>query len=62
MNILRKNCAPIWLYLKDYTGMHGQKGIKLELLSLPISPVIEFLYIRMVFEVRSVLQNFLKEK
>jgi len=20
----KKNCAPSWLYLQDYTGMHGQ--------------------------------------
>jgi len=24
----KKNCAPSWLYLQDYTGMHGQKNIQ----------------------------------
>ena len=28
INILRKNCEPCWLYLQDYTGMHGQQNIK----------------------------------
>ena len=23
-----KNCAPGWLYLLDYTGMHGQQNLK----------------------------------
>ena len=23
----KKNCAPSWLYLQDYTGMHGQQDI-----------------------------------
>ena len=30
-HILRKNCAPIWFYLQDYTEMHGQQNIKLYL-------------------------------
>ena len=25
----KKNCAPSWLYLQDYTRMHGQQSIKL---------------------------------
>jgi hypothetical protein len=25
----KKNYAPIWLYLQDYTGIHGQQNIKL---------------------------------
>jgi len=29
INILRKNFAPSWLYLQDYTGMHGQQNIQL---------------------------------
>jgi len=24
----KKNCAPIWFYLQDYTSMHGQQNIK----------------------------------
>ena len=24
----KKNCAPSWLYLQNYTGMHGQQNIK----------------------------------
>jgi len=24
----KKNCAPTWLYLQGYTGMHGQQNIK----------------------------------
>jgi len=24
----KKNCAPSWLYLQDYTWMHGQQNIK----------------------------------
>jgi hypothetical protein len=27
-NILRTNCAPSWVYLQDYTEMHGQRNIK----------------------------------
>jgi hypothetical protein len=27
-NTLRMNCAPSWLYLQDYTEMHGQQNIK----------------------------------
>jgi hypothetical protein len=27
-NHTKKNCAPSWLYLPDYTGMHGQQNIK----------------------------------
>ena len=27
--ILRINCAPRWLYLQDYTRMHGQQSINL---------------------------------
>jgi hypothetical protein len=29
LNILRINCAPSWLYLQDYTGMHGQQNIRI---------------------------------
>jgi hypothetical protein len=25
---LLKNCAPSWLYLQDYSGMHGQQNKK----------------------------------
>jgi len=25
----KENCAPSWLYLQDYTGMHGQQNIKI---------------------------------
>ena len=28
INILRINCAPIWFYSQDYTGIHGQQNIK----------------------------------
>ena len=24
----KKTCAPSWLYIQDYTGMHGQQNIK----------------------------------
>ena len=24
----KKNCAPSWVYLEDYTRMHGQQNIK----------------------------------
>jgi len=27
INILRLNCATSWLYLQDYTGMHGQQNM-----------------------------------
>jgi len=27
INILRIDCAPSWLYLQDYTEMHGQQNI-----------------------------------
>jgi hypothetical protein len=26
---IKKNCSPSWLYLQNYTGMHGQQNIKL---------------------------------
>ena len=29
----KKNCASIWLYLQDYTGMHSQQNIKLSILN-----------------------------
>jgi len=25
----KKNCAPSWIYLQDYTGMYGQQSVKL---------------------------------
>ena len=28
INILRINCSPSWLYLQDYTGIHGQQSIE----------------------------------
>jgi hypothetical protein len=28
LNILRINCAPSWLYLQDYTGIHHQQNVK----------------------------------
>jgi hypothetical protein len=28
INIERRNCAPGWFYLQDYTRMHGQQNIK----------------------------------
>ena len=28
INILRINCAPSWLYLRNYRGMHGQQNIE----------------------------------
>jgi hypothetical protein len=27
INILKKNCAPSWLYLHDNIAMHGQQNI-----------------------------------
>jgi hypothetical protein len=29
----KKNCAPSWLYLQDYTVMHSQRNIKFEWIS-----------------------------
>ena len=26
---IKQNCAPSWIYLRDYTGMHGQQNRKL---------------------------------
>jgi hypothetical protein len=26
--LCKKNCAPSWRYLQDYTGMHGQQNIQ----------------------------------
>jgi len=28
VTVLRINCAPIWLYLQDYTWMDGKQNIK----------------------------------
>jgi hypothetical protein len=28
INILKINFPPSWLYLQDYTGMHGKQNIK----------------------------------
>ena len=25
---IKQNCAPSWIYVQDYTGMHGQQNIK----------------------------------
>jgi len=25
---IKQNCAPSWIYLRDYTGIHGQQNIK----------------------------------
>ena len=25
---IEENCAPSWIYLRNYTGMHGQQNIK----------------------------------
>ena len=30
-----KHCAPSWLYLQDYTRMHGQQNIKFDY-SVPV--------------------------
>ena len=30
VNILSINCAPSWLYLQDYAGMHGQQNVKFD--------------------------------
>jgi len=30
----KKNCAPSWLYLQAYTGMHGQQNIKKKIVHL----------------------------
>jgi len=31
----KKNCTPSWLYLQDYTGMHGQRNTKKSCLYCP---------------------------
>jgi hypothetical protein len=28
----KKNCAPSWFYLQDYTGLHGQQNLKNEIM------------------------------
>jgi len=33
----KKNCAPSWLYLQDYTGMHGQQNVKFFSFIWPVS-------------------------
>ena len=39
INIVRINCAPSWLYLQDFTRMHGQQNIKLRMNgTVPCSP------------------------
>jgi hypothetical protein len=47
INILRINCAPSWLYLQNYTGMHGQQNIKhkinLFIFSLPEDSKLELI-------------------
>ena len=35
----KKNCAPSWFYLQDYTGMHSQQNIK----------ELKFLYVSFLF-------------
>jgi len=40
MNVLRINCAPSWLYLQDYTGMHGQQNMKRKQGSLIVRGVL----------------------
>jgi hypothetical protein len=35
----KKNCAPSWLYLQDYTELHGQQNIKKKNISSDVGPV-----------------------
>ena len=37
--LTKKNCAPSWLYLQDYTRTHGQHDIKFENLRLTIRSI-----------------------
>ena len=38
INILRINCAPSWLYLQDYTEIHGQHNVKFYRITLRVYP------------------------
>ena len=40
----KKNCAPSWLYLQDYTEMHGQQNIKFPFVLFCIDDVLFGLY------------------
>jgi len=44
----KKNCAPSWLYLQDYTGMNGQQNIKYNFIYCLGSDIDEW-YARLVF-------------
>jgi hypothetical protein len=36
----KRNCAPIWFYLQEYTRMHGQQNTKWRLQTLPVDSVM----------------------
>ena len=48
---IKKNCAPSWLYLQDYTRMHGQQNIKKRphLFTLTHHTFIFYLYLYFLF-------------
>jgi len=37
----KEDCAPSWLYLQDYTGMHGQQNMKLHKDFFPLSQIFK---------------------
>jgi len=40
----KKNCAPSWLYLQDYSGMHSQQNIKFNMYGIWNSPFSSWSY------------------
>ena len=52
----KKNCAPSWLYLQGYTGMHGQQNIKYTINTRWLKSVLKVTWISMCTTVRIVFQ------
>jgi len=48
----KKNCAPSWLYLQDYTRTNGQQNIKKELYIICTDCSLKFLHMALICQVR----------
>jgi hypothetical protein len=55
----KKNCAPSWLYLKDYTRMHGQQNIKFGKLLTFKYHVIECFFLIWLMNLRQKIEFFI---
>jgi len=46
---IEQNCAPSWIYLRDYTEMHSEQNIKFEFLSTSLMKVKYFVRYHALF-------------